>query len=143
VHSFLMLYLNNGTVFSASAEDDSGNFFNTDLFRLQQCPTHKRSVTLIPVHPHTHVASPKSSVVVDLHSFCGFHWVDPKKLKKIPIHDSASSPGDPAQDNLSVQKDDPEGVGKILSEHPNISGPTTVIPIEKIKKITIRPHKGK
>jgi hypothetical protein len=142
-HSFLMLYLNTGSAFTTFAEDDSGGSFRTHLFRLEQCHTHQRCVTLIPVHPYTHITCPKSSVMVDLHSFCGLQWVDPEKLMKISPHDTASSLSEPAKDNLSMQTDDPEGNGNVLSEHPNISGPTTVIPIEKIKKITIRPHKGK
>ncbi|KZE37310.1 hypothetical protein AV656_12130 [Bhargavaea cecembensis] len=138
MHLFLMLHLNNGTAFSVSAEDDSGELFNTHLFRFEHHIPHRRCVTLIPVHPLTHIASPKSSVTVDLHSFCGFQWVDPKRLTKIPDHRS-----DPAQGHLSVRKDDPIDVSNVLSKHPKVSRSTTVIPFDKIKKITIRPNKGK
>lgn len=141
-HPFLMLYLRNGSVFTASAKEDSGEFFLTHLFRLGRSHPNRPGMTLIPVHPFTHIACPKSPVMVDLHSFCGLQRVDPEKLTKRPLHDTACSLSEPANNTPDVQKTDPDD-DKVLPERMEISEPITVIPIERIKKITIKPHKWK
>ena len=141
-HSFLMLYLNNGSVFTAFAEDGSGDGFQTHLFSYGHSLPHRCCVTLIPVDPHTHMACPKSSVMVDLHSFCGIQWVDPETLRKMPLHDPGGPLGEPANDNPDVQEAGPEGDCEVLCERAKTDGPTTVIPFGKIKKVTIRPPNG-
>lgn len=139
-HAFLMLYSNNGSVFTALAEDESGETFRTHHFKIEHPLQQRRCVNLIPVHPLTH-ASLKPSIAVDLDLFCGHQWVNPEQLrKKRPLHDSADRLSGPEQDIPKPKKNETEG--DFLSEPTKLSGQTTVIPIDKIKKITIRPQKG-